>query len=178
MKAHDDQMVAVLEREILIKDIEVLGLSGDVLRQLIWHPNARVAQRVSEVLRKLPKKTKGYNSRAEELDRIYGLHSNIPECCVEYFCESNILIARNFPNLGWHQIREVSGAVRRYNMWPVLGIEFEPALRYHPCPECVRGIAGGFLAPNELHECLTDSLHPICQKMNNDPWEIQAQILK
>jgi hypothetical protein len=85
---------------------------------------------------------------AEE-HRAVGLHSNIPECCVEFF------------------IREILPGVLRWNEWSIEDrvsgkmpevlreyrekyVRTEGGPEYWPCPECVLTKDGNW---NVVHEC-------------------------
>ena len=68
--------------------------------------------------------------------RAFGLHSNIPECCVEFYCahDSPYVIALNDRRARAHPHK-------------IMYVE------YVPCPKCWRRIASNRQPPAAIHKC-------------------------
>lgn len=81
-----------------------------------------------------------------------GIHSQIPECCVHFFCEllqvgGEILLARTNEN--------------RRRRFP--GQRF--SIGYVPCSECWDRITAGLQTPTQIHICRDAQQDPICAYM-------------
>ncbi len=77
---------------------------------------------------------------SEGEERVWGLHSNIPACCVEHYAR---------------RVEEAhrQGEVPTLPMEDYLVIRAIPSLHYAPCPACLSAMVRGDLKPNPLHYC-------------------------
>lgn len=75
-------------------------------------------------------------------DRYLGRHSNIPECCIEFY------------------ISKTTRQLIRLNR--DRGSFSDPAIQYVMCPKCLRAYRRGKLRPNKLHECNREPFNKLC----------------
>ncbi len=82
---------------------------------------------------------------AEMLDhRKFGLHSNIPECCIDEFIsyDNDYIAGVNYIPYAWF----------RWSQFGLLEDEYSN-IEYVPCQKCMSEILSGKLTPAKIHMC-------------------------
>lgn len=87
-------------------------------------------------------------------ERLWGLHSNIPACCVAWYL-ANIL-PEFVAGPGGNRPNPFRGWPHEQDLLKRMG--------YRPCETCAAGIRTGTVVPNVLHKCTRECI-PVLQAM-------------
>ncbi len=93
-------------------------------------------------------------------DTDFGIHSNIPECCVKFFVDQFQLFDPNALKYYLKYSRIVERQIRK-------------AFRYRPCPECL--LAKRW---HELHLCTWDCEDYVIELYTQHGWEGQVDLIR
>jgi hypothetical protein len=99
----------------------------------------------------MPVVDKHGHAESPEVARYLGRHSNIPECCIDFY------------------ISKTHSQLVRLNRRR--GLHSDPNVFYVMCTKCLRAYHQGKLRPNVLHDCELDHKNWLCTYWFDGNWE-------
>lgn len=127
--------------------------SSETMMYLMGEYTKPVWDAVAKVLGRANLGDDEYWQVLQAMDREIGLHSNIPECCVDFYVNSHETIKKRYPWLGQRAQDNMAMGIRMYGRRNHGDIPPDNKPMYHSCPECTRRLVLGEIKPNELHIC-------------------------